>query len=50
MTEPTVIWYDDDEPPGVETCRDCTTPATCTLYERCVRSDESLLDSAEDVL
>jgi hypothetical protein len=28
---------------GLETCRDCPTPAGCALYERCIRSDDGEL-------
>ena len=44
----TLILYDDDEPPGVECCRDCTTPASCALYERCIRSGDELIGEGEE--
>lgn len=36
-----------DDEPAVDVCRDCTTPATCSLYEKCMRTDE-FLDFVEE--
>jgi hypothetical protein len=49
MPDP-VIYDDEGDLPVVDVCRDCNTPTTCSLYERCMRTNDFLCEDEESEL